>query len=151
MHLGFDHRDTVHHRALLFASTLTAFGLALGVTGCGPDGPDFVNGQIVDVDDTDDVRLQPGDSVRLVATEFEFLPQEFIAEPGEYTGQLVNEGAVAHNLTLPDGTSFPVGPGESVAIEFAVPDDGLTFVCSIEGHEAAGMHGKIDTPDTHGG
>lgn len=128
---------------------LASVALTLGVAGCGPDGPDMVGGQIVDVDDTDDVALSSGDSVRIAMSEFEFSPHEFIAEPGDYSGELVNEGAVLHNLTFADGTSYPVAPGESVTIELLVPDDGLTFFCSIEGHEAAGMTGEIHTPETH--
>jgi plastocyanin len=141
----------MYRRASRRAATLTAVVLALGATGCGPDGPDFVNGQVIDVDDTDDPIVSAGDSVRIAMTEFEFDPEEIIAEPGEYTGELVNEGAVLHNLTFADGTSFPVDPGESVTIDFVVAEDGLTFICSIEGHEAAGMRGKIETPETHGG
>jgi plastocyanin len=139
----------MYRRASLLASTLTSVALSLGVVGCGPDGPDVVGGQIVDVEDTDDVLASPGDSVRIAMTEFEFDPDEIIAEPGDYTGELVNEGAVLHNLTFADGTSFPVPPGESATIEFTVPEDGLTFVCSVEGHEAAGMRGEIQTPETH--
>ena len=41
-----------------------------------------------------------------------------------------------------------VPPGESATIEFTVPDDGLTFICSVEGHEAAGMRGEIHTTET---
>ena len=130
----------------IVASALTAVLLALGATGCGPDGPDVVDGQAVDVDDT---RLRPGDSLPLIATEFEFSPDDIVAEPGRYTGELANEGALRHNLTFSDGTTFDAPPGETVPIEFDVPEGGLTFICSIEGHEAAGMRGEIHTPETH--
>ncbi len=139
----------MQRRALLRASTLTLVALSLGVVGCGPDGPDVVGGQIVDVDDTDDVLVRPGDPVRITMAEFEFDPEEIIAEPGEYSGELVNEGAVLHNLTFADGKSFPVPPGESTTIDFTVPEGGLRFICSVEGHEAAGMRGEIQTPETH--
>jgi uncharacterized cupredoxin-like copper-binding protein len=138
------------HREALLASTLTLVVLSRGAVGWGAHGPHVGGGQIVDVEDTDDVVVRPGDSVRVAMTEFEFDPDEIIAEPGEYSGELVNEGAVLHNLTFADGTSFPVPPGESVTIEFTVPEDGLTFICSVEGHEAAGMRGEIQTPETNG-
>ncbi len=127
-------------------SALTATLLTLGTAGCGPDGPDVVDGQAIDVDDT---RLRPGDAVQVIAEEFAFSPDELVAEPGAYTGELSNEGALTHNLTFSDGTTFPVGPGETVPIDFVVPEGGLTFICSIDGHEAAGMSGEIDTPETH--
>ena len=129
----------------MVASTLAA-SLAFGVAGCGPDGPDSVGGIAVDVDDAS---LRQGDSIQLTVTEFEFSPDEIVAEPGRYTGDLVNQGALLHNFTLVDGTTFAVPPGETVAIDVVVPDGGLTYVCSVEGHEAAGMRGRIDTPETH--
>jgi plastocyanin len=144
----FDRPGTMHHRASLLRATLTLVALPLGVVGCGPDGPDVVGGQIVDVGNTDDVVVRPGDSVRIAMTEFAFDPDDINAEPGEYNGEVVNEGAVLHNLTFADGTSFPVPPGESATIEFTVPDGGLTFICSVEGHEAAGMRGEIHTTET---
>ncbi len=141
-----DHRGNTTRHALAFASALTSLALTLGIAGCGPDGPDVVGGVAVDVD-SDDVALGPGDTVRVTATEFEFSPDDFVAVPGSYSGELVNEGVVLHNLTFSDGRSFPVSPGETVAIDFVVPDGGLTFVCSIEGHEAAGMRGEVHTSE----
>jgi plastocyanin len=139
-----------HERALRwtyrFGWVTATAALVGGLAGCGPDGPDAPGARAALFDeDASGAVLQPGDSVVLTATEFEFSPNELVAEPGAYTGEVVNDGAIAHNLTLSSGESFDLGPGETVAIDFILPDGGLTFVCAIAGHEDAGMTGEIST------
>lgn len=121
--------------------------LAVGATACRADGPDGPGARAASFDDDVGGRvLEPGDAFVVVATEFSFMPAEVVAEAGMYTGELVNDGAIAHNISFADGMSFDVEAGESVPIEFTVPEEGLTFICSISGHQEAGMSGTIHTP-----
>lgn len=142
-----------HHCARTATHAFTTAGLAAlfvgGVVGCGPDGSDVAGDLAASFDDdVSGVVLEPGDPWLVTATEFEFTPTEIIADPGDHTGLFVNEGAVAHNLTFSSGESFDLGPGDTMEIAFAVPEGGLSFVCSIEGHEAAGMTGEVHTRTT---
>ena len=79
---------------------------------------------------------------------------------GRYTVKLVNTGAASHDITFPSGESALAKPGESVTVDVDIPAGGTTFLCSIPGHAAAGMTGKIAVsgtavastdPNSHGG
>jgi nitrite reductase (NO-forming) len=125
--------------------------VALGMSGCADDGAtgsplaaigdSAAAGAMVGV-------LQPGDTVEFTATEFEFSPMSFTAEPGTYSGVLVNTGGVVHDITFGGGEPIVAEPGETVEFEFEVPEDGLEFLCSVPGHEDAGMVGIVWTPSS---
>ena len=90
--------------------------------------------------------LQPGDTVEFFASEFAFAPHELTAEPGTYTGVLVNQGEVDHDIQFDNGEKVVAGPGESVEFDFTVPEEGVAFSCTISGHADAGMVGIANTP-----
>jgi nitrite reductase (NO-forming) len=92
--------------------------------------------------------IAPGDTVEFYATEFMFDPADFLAEPGTYTGVLINEGEVRHDIQFDGGESIVAAPGESVEFEFTVPEEGTSYRCSVPGHEAAGMVGFVRTSAT---
>lgn len=124
--------------------------LVIGSAGCGPDGPDGPGAAAADFDeDVGGPVLRPGDEVGFIATEFQFMPGEMVAEAGSYSGQLTNEGSIKHNITFANGDSFDVEPGDSVSIEFSVlVAEDVTFFCAIEGHADAGMSGVIHSAPT---
>lgn len=78
-----------------------------------------------------------------------------VAEPGRYTVTLVNDGAVLHDLTFADGTVLQAEAGQTTTGEVAIPEGGMTFVCSVPGHADAGMTGGVTVAgaggDDHGG
>ncbi len=120
--------------------------LAVGVvTACGDDGP-AARGEIAAAALTPSGTLTPGDKVTFTAAEFSFAPASLTAEPGTYTGVLVNSGTVAHDITFEGGDPVVAQPGESVEFEFTVPEEGITYLCSISGHADAGMKGVVNTP-----
>lgn len=128
---------------------LLAAAFILGVVACGDDGPDgglgpAGAGGAAAVATTE--TLTPGSTVEFHATEFTFTPMELTAEPGTYQGVLINDGEIRHDIVFGDGDPIVAEPGESVEFEFEVPDEGLAFLCSIPGHEDAGMTGMIHTP-----
>jgi len=133
-------------RSLIPIAALTL--LAFGAAACADDGPvvpgagAVASGQgaaaLID--------LQPGDTVEFVASEFMFGPSDLTAEPGTYKGVLVNDGTIEHDIVFDNGGHAVAAPGESVAFEFVVPEEGVGFSCSIPGHAEAGMTGMVNTP-----
>jgi nitrite reductase (NO-forming) len=88
----------------------------------------------------------PGDTIEFVAQNMAFSPTEVVVEPGTYTGVLVNDDALVHDITFEDGLKVVADPGERVEFELTVPEDGLSFLCSVPGHADAGMTGAVHTP-----
>jgi nitrite reductase (NO-forming) len=66
-----------------------------------------------------------------------------VPAPGAYPVTLNNTGTVAHDLTFADGTKISADPGASTTGTVNVPAGGLSFICSVPGHAAAGMQGTI--------
>lgn len=67
-------------------------------------------------------------------------------QPVEVT--LENTGSLVHDLSLAEGVSQPIKieavGGASATATFTVDRPGTyTFLCSVPGHEAAGMKGTI--------
>jgi uncharacterized cupredoxin-like copper-binding protein len=123
--------------------------LIIGSAGCGPDGPDAPGSRAASFDEDVSGRVfRPGDAVEFIASEFEFMPGELVVEAGSYSGQLINDGNITHNITFSNGESFDAKPGESTSIEFSVLDEDVTYICAIEGHAEAGMTGVIHTPSS---
>jgi nitrite reductase (NO-forming) len=98
--------------------------------------------------------------IEIEAFDLGFKPAALSVEKaGTYTVRLSNTGAAPHDLTFADGTKISALGGESAEGMVNVPDGGLTFICSIPGHEAAGMKGAVSVGaaaspgggDDHGG
>lgn len=66
-----------------------------------------------------------------------------VDKPGRYTVTLINDGVILHDVAFPDGTKITADAGTTASAEVEIPADGLTFICSIPGHEQAGMKGAI--------
>jgi len=98
-------------------------------------------------------------TVEVSAFDLGFTPTSTTVDaPGRYAVTLKNTGQTPHDLTFADGTTTgPVDAGASKTVEVAVPGGGITFLCSIPGHAAAGMQGTIEIKgataggDGHGG
>jgi nitrite reductase (NO-forming) len=140
--------------------TITRAGLAavllfsVAAAACGPDGPDAPGAaRAADAGASAAAaspggEIAPGDTVEFSATEFMFAPADFVAEPGTYTGVLVNDGDIEHDITFEGGEPIVAAAGESVEFEFEVPEAGIRYWCSIPGHEDAGMVGTVSTGST---
>ena len=66
-----------------------------------------------------------------------------VAQAGRYAIKLVNDGAILHDITFPDGTKITANARETQMAEVEVPAGGVSFICSIPGHAQAGMRGTI--------
>jgi nitrite reductase (NO-forming) len=83
-------------------------------------------------------------TVEITAIDLAFQPTHvMVAKAGRYEVRLTNNGAIAHDITFPDGAKATAQPGETASVEVDVPSEGLIFHCSVPGHAAAGMQGMI--------
>ena len=86
----------------------------------------------------------PGGTLTITAFDLGFKPASIsVPSAGRYEIKFINTGATAHDVTFADGTKIATGAGTTATGEVNVPDAGLTFLCSIPGHAAAGMQGAI--------
>ena len=103
-----------------------------------------------------------GGTLEINAFDLGFEPAQLsVPAPGRYEVALTNTGAIPHDITFADGEMATANAGETATVEVDIPAEGLTFICSIPGHEQAGMKGSVtvegaapsDAPaaDDHGG
>jgi nitrite reductase (NO-forming) len=75
------------------------------------------------------------------------------------TVDVANDGSIPHDLSTGTSATAMLNPGESDTITVNAPGSGsLTFICSVPGHDAAGMTvtipvkgGEAAAPAEHGG
>ncbi len=153
----------MHIRSILRVG-IAALVVIAAAAACGPDGPDAGGpagaGSAASTGDAAAAAggtggdgggvadIAPGDSVEFVATEFAFEPSAVMATAGSYSGTLVNDGTIEHDIKFDNGDAIVAAPGESVDFDFEVPAEGIRYICSIPGHADAGMEGTIRTDAT---
>ena len=94
--------------------------------------------------------VEAGAAVEVVGTEYAFDPSTVVAEgagPLEIT--LVNQGSLAHNLTVFDGETEVGGTstfqgGESDTTEVELEPGSYEMICTVGDHEALGMVGELE-------
>jgi len=85
-------------------------------------------------------------TVEVVGKEFKFKPDTIELEAGEtLVIEFKNQGALSHNLTFKkldaDTGTIQTDGTETIRVQ---PEPGTyTFVCTVPGHEAAGMTGTL--------
>jgi len=89
-------------------------------------------------------------TITVTAREFEFAPSTLNVQPGETVEvKLENDGQIAHNFTVEtlDASTATIQPGRTSTLVFTAPEEAGTypirFICSVPGHEDAGMIGEI--------
>ena len=83
-------------------------------------------------------------AVEIHAFDLGFKPAQLtVAAAGPVTVKFVNDGSTLHNITFADGTVISADGGATATGTVKVPAAGITFLCSIPGHAAAGMTGAI--------
>jgi nitrite reductase (NO-forming) len=82
--------------------------------------------------------------------EFAFTPKVLRATPGRVRIVFTNSGAVEHDVAVRGGRlKAPrrgrlAGPGGRSVVSFrALPAGRYTYYCTVPGHEAAGMRGRL--------
>jgi nitrite reductase (NO-forming) len=87
---------------------------------------------------------EAGGTIDVTSFDMGFEPAELsVPAPGTYTVNFKNTGTIPHDITFPGGETASANAGETVSVDVAVPAEGLSFICSIPGHEQAGMSGKV--------
>ncbi len=103
---------------------------------------------------------QAGGPIVIEAFDLGFKPANVsVPAAGTYAVTLRNTGSVAHDITFADGTKIAAEAGATASGSVNVPAAGISFICSVVGHEAAGMKGAIKVAgqtasggaDDHGG
>jgi nitrite reductase (NO-forming) len=102
----------------------------------------------------------PVGTIEIKAFDLGFDPATVdVPAAGVYTVTFHNTGAIAHDLTFADGTKLPAEAGQTATGSVTIPAGGTTFQCTVPGHAAAGMTGKVTVAgasasasgDSHGG
>ena len=113
----------------------------------GGMGPGMMGGLWTDasVAGTVEPAFPEADELTVQMDDFAFAPSDITVQAGQVNLTLVNAGAAAHDLTVPElDIRILVVPGESVTtgVEFDTPGTYDTL-CSIPGHAALGMTGSL--------
>ncbi|MEX2548121.1 MAG: plastocyanin/azurin family copper-binding protein, partial [Chloroflexota bacterium] len=90
-----------------------------------------------------------GGEIVIESFDLGFRPSSIeVAAPGTYNVTLNNTGQIAHDVTFADGTHIHAEAGQTTTATVDIPSGGLDFICSITGHEEAGMTGSITVAGT---
>ena len=92
------------------------------------------------------VPTPPGTTLTVEESEFKIVPQDLTARPGRLTFQIKNVGTVEHNFVV-EGTAVKVEsiqPGETQTAMVDLAAGTYRMVCTIPGHEEAGMVGTLE-------
>ncbi len=84
--------------------------------------------------------------VPVTMTDFAFQPSQITIDRGKKSILVLkNTGAEEHNLAIQRQplTSPMVPPGQTVRMEVQLPPGNYPIVCTVPGHEEAGMKGQI--------
>ncbi len=90
-----------------------------------------------------------GKTIEIEAFDLGFKPaQVSVPAAGTYDVTFHNTGASPHDLTFADGTKIVADPAATATGTVTIPAGGVTFICSIPGHEQAGMKGAVTVAST---
>jgi uncharacterized cupredoxin-like copper-binding protein len=76
-------------------------------------------------------------------TEFHFVLSKKSVPAGAVTFTIVNKGQLAHDFKIAGKTSKMVQPGKSTKLKVTLKKGKSTYLCTVPGHAAAGMKGKL--------
>jgi plastocyanin len=132
-------------RALPFVILFSA--LALGLAACGNNNEAATTGGGGATTnagggggETLKIAADPGGALKFDQTSLE-------ASAGNVTIDFTNDSSLQHNVTLDgpgvedEGTDTVTGSSTSVTLDLQPGE--YTFYCSVDGHRAAGMEGKL--------
>jgi nitrite reductase (NO-forming) len=85
-----------------------------------------------------------GETLEIEAFDLGFEPKTLsVPAAGDYDLAFTNTGTILHDITFADGTKIEAAAGETATGRVTIPEGGLSFICSIPGHEQGGMSGAV--------
>jgi uncharacterized cupredoxin-like copper-binding protein len=128
--------------------------LSLWAVACSPGEPEITPEEQVagedrpeDAEDATDEPAPAGETVRFVAVDIDYSEAPTEVAAGEVTFELVNEGALEHNVVLEEPGDVLVVEamgGETATGDVSLEAGSYTYYCSIPGHREAGMEGTFE-------
>jgi plastocyanin len=82
-------------------------------------------------------------TVTVTMTEFKFVLSKTKVAHGTVTFKLVNKGKVQHDFKIAGKKSKMIQPGKTGTLVVALRAGKLPYICTVPGHAAAGMKGKL--------
>jgi plastocyanin len=91
-----------------------------------------------------DTKTATGGAITVVATDLAFDVKEIKASPGPLSVTLENHGAIEHTFKI-EGTPLllKTNAGKTATGSATLEKGTYSFECTIPGHAAAGMKGKV--------
>jgi hypothetical protein len=115
---------------LLLAGAASA-ALVAAVSGCGHT-----------------VAVGPARTIRLALTEYRVVPQSVLAEPGDLTLIVANDGRLTHNFTITSGDTLvaqtpPIPPGASSELILNLSRGSYVMASTLFSDQALGTYGTL--------
>ena len=82
-------------------------------------------------------------TVTVTMKEFKFTLSKTKVAHGTVTFKLVNKGKLAHDFAIAGKKSKLIQPGKSGTLKVTLKKGKLAYKCTVAGHAAAGMKGKL--------
>jgi uncharacterized cupredoxin-like copper-binding protein len=82
-------------------------------------------------------------TVTVTMKEFKFVLSKQTVPHGTVTFKLVNKGKLMHDFKISGKKSKLISPGKSGKLIVTLKKGKLSYLCTVAGHAAAGMKGKL--------
>lgn len=119
-----------------FTTATAALVLTLALAACSSGGGD------TQAPDPETESIGTGTVVPVSGFEYGY-ELEAPTEPGTYTFELTNDGAMQHDLVIEggdaSGSTAVIGAGETDSFTVALEPGEYTLYCSVAGHRSQGM------------
>jgi uncharacterized cupredoxin-like copper-binding protein len=82
-------------------------------------------------------------TVAVTATEFKFKLSKSVVPHGKVTFHVVNRGKLSHDFKIAGKKTPLLKPGRSANLSVTLKKGSYPYLCTVPGHAAAGMKGKV--------
>jgi uncharacterized cupredoxin-like copper-binding protein len=82
-------------------------------------------------------------AVGVTGKEFKFTLTTKTVRHGKVTFKLTNKGRLKHDFKIAGKKTALIAPGKSGSVTVNLKKGSYTYICTVPGHAAAGMKGKL--------